>query len=313
MIVFHSLSSTAADKPSAFPSSLYSADHELSRPTRPRSTGRTALAISQMSTYRQSFVEDVLGCQAAGIGRIGIWRRKLEDFGLERAIEVLRDHQVSVSSVSWGGGFTGASGLTFDEALDDTRTAIYQAARLRAHALTIVSGGRAGHIHSHARRLLIDGLAATVEIAAEHGITLALQPMAAEYSREWTFLDSLEEALEIVRTFDHPFLGLAVGTSHMWQQEAILERLEVAAPHVATVQVSDWTLERDDVGRRLPGEGIIPLKPMVWALQRGGYQGDFEIDVWSADVWKIDPAVWLAGCADVCRDMIFAARSPVVR
>jgi sugar phosphate isomerase/epimerase len=266
-----------------------------------------------MSTYRQSFAEDVVGCQAAGIDRIGVWRRKLEDFGVERAVEVLRDHQVSVSSVSWGGGFTGANGLSFEEALDETRTAIYHAARLRAHALTIVSGGQAGHIHSHARRLLMAGLAATVEIAAEHGVTLALQPMAVEYAREWTFLDSLDEALEIVRAFDHPFLGLAVGTCHIWQQEGILERLESAAPCIATVQISDWTHERGDDRRRLPGEGSIPLELMVKALQRGGYQGDFEIDVWSADVWKTDPATWLAGCADVCREMIFAARSPMTR
>jgi sugar phosphate isomerase/epimerase len=311
--VFHSLSSTAADKSSPFRPSRYASDRELSQTARPRSTGRTALSISQMSTCRQSFVEDVLNCRSAGIDRIGVWRRKLEDFGIERAFEVLSDHQVTVSSVSWGGGFTGAHGLSFGEALDDTRAAIHQAARLRAHSLTIVSGGRAGHIHSHARRLLLDGLAATVEIAAEHGVTLALQPMAVEYSRDWTFLDSLEEALQIVRMFDHPFLGLAVGTCHIWQQEGILERLEAAAPCIATVQVSDWTPERGDDRRRLPGEGSIPLQPMVKALQRGGYQGDFEIDVWSVDLWKTDPAVWLADCADVCRDMIFAARSPLVR
>lgn len=311
--MFHSLSSTAADKRSALHSPLYPAHRELSETTRPRFTGRAALSVNQMSTYRQSFAEDVVGCQAAGIGRIGVWRRKLEDFGIERAVEVLSDHQVSVSSVNWGGGFTGAHGLSFGEALDDTRTAIYQAARLRAHALTIVSGGRAGHIHSHARRLLLDGLAATVEIAAEHGVTLALQPMAVEYSRDWTFLNSLQEALEIVCTFDHPFLGLAVGTCHIWQQEGILELLESAAGCVATVQVSDWTHERVDDRRRLPGEGDIPLKAMVKALQRGGYQGDFEIDVWSADLWKVDPANWLNDCAQVCRDMIVAAPSPVLR
>lgn len=266
-----------------------------------------------MTTYRQSFVEDVLNCRAAGIRRIGVWRRKLEDFGVDRAVEVLRDHAVAVSSVSWGGGFTGANGLSFDEAVDDTRTAIFQAARLRAHALTIVSGGRAGHIHSHARRLLLDGLAATVEIAAEHRITLALQPMAAEYSNEWTFLDSLREALEIVRAFDHPFLGLAVGTCHIWQQDEILELLEASAPCVATVQMSDWTHQREDDRRRLPGEGSVPLQAMVRALQRGGYRGDFEIDVWSTDLWKRDPATWLNDCAEVCRDMVFAAGSPVLR
>jgi len=311
--VVHSLSSAASDKPSTLRSALYAADQDLSQITRPRSAGCTALSISQMTTYRQSFAEDVVNCRTAGISRIGVWRRKLDDFGVERAVEVLSDHAVAVSSVSWGGGFTGGNGLSFDEAVDDTRTAIYQAARLRAHALTIVSGGRGGHIHSHARRLLLNGLAATVEIAAEHGVTLALQPMAAEYADEWTFLDSLEESLEIVRTFNHPFLGLAVGTCHVWQQEGVLELLESAAPWIAAVQLSDWTHQREDDRRRLPGEGDIPLQAMIQALQRGGYRGDFELDVWSTDLWKRDPAIWLHGCTALCRDMLCTARAPVLR
>jgi sugar phosphate isomerase/epimerase len=311
--VFHSLSSTASGESFSLRSAPHHAIREPVATPRHRFTGQTSLAISQITTYRQSFVEDVVGCRIAGCDRIGIWRRKLEDFGMERSLEVLRDHSLTVSSLSWGGGFTGANHFSFDEALDDTRTAIYQAASLRAHALTIVSGGRAGHIDSHARRLLMDGLAATVEIAAEHGITLALQPMAREYAREWTFLESLEEALGIVRSFDHPFLGLAVGTCHVWQQPGAEELLESAAPWVATVQLSDWTHERGDDRRRLPGEGQIPLSLYVTALQRGGYEGDFEIDVWSAELWKDSADTWLNGCCEACRRMVYGTRTAAFR
>lgn len=304
MNVFHSLSSTASETSSPLRPTLYTSHRSVTETPRHRSIGNSGLSITQMTTYRQSFAEDVVGCRAAGIDRIGVWRRKLEDFGMERAVEVLRDHGVSVSSVSWGGGFTGASGLSFDEALDDTYAAIRQSARLGAHALTIVSGGRAGHIHSHARRLLLEGLGAALDVAAAQGVTLALQPMAREYAREWTFLESLQEALEIVRAFDHPFLGIAVGTCHIWQQPQIVELLESAAPYIATVQLSDWTTDRVDDRRSLPGEGQIPLSSFVQALQRGGYRGDFEIDVWSADLWKIDARTWLGDCTDVCRGLI---------
>lgn len=311
--MFHPLSSTAADNDSSLHASPVSPGSHLSTAAVPRSTGRTTLALGQITTYRQSFAEDVLACEQAGIGRIALWRRKLDEFGIDRAAELLQDHPLSISSLSWGGGFTGGNGLTFDEAVDETRTAIYQATRLRSHALTIVSGGRSGHIHSHARRLLLDGLAATVDIAAEHGITLALQPMAHEYADDWTFLDSLAEALDLVRSFDHPFLGLAVGTAHVWQEPRALELLREAAPYVATVQLSDWSQSRQDDNRQLPGAGEVPLAAMVTALQLGGYQGDYELDVWSAELWKQSPDSWLNSCVDTCTALISSRRPREVR
>ena len=152
--------------------------------------------MSQSTTHRWTFDEDVLGYDRAGFRGMGIWRRKLDDFGFERAVELLHDHQMTVSSLSWAGGFTGSSGLTFAEAVDDVRTAIREAAALGARTLSVVSGPRGGHIDTHAKRVLKEGLAETVDVAAEHGVVLALQPMAPLYSREWTFLNSLDATME---------------------------------------------------------------------------------------------------------------------
>lgn len=298
--MLHPLSSAASDNDSAFHPSLLPNHRDLQHAATPRSAGRTQLSLGQVTTYRQSFAEDVLACEAAGIRRLGVWRRKLDEFGIEKAVQLLDDHFVTVSSLSWGGGFTGRNGLTFDDAVDETRTAIYQATQLGAHALTIVSGGRGGHIHSHARRLLLDGLAATVDIAAEHGITLALQPMAVEYADGWTFLDTMRESLEIVRAFDHPFLGLAIGMSHVWQEPGILDTLQHAAPYIASVQLSDCREPRRDDSRLLPGEGDVPLASLIEALDRGGYRGDYELDVWSSDLWKRSTGDWLPAAATTC-------------
>ena len=42
------------------------------------------LSMNEMTTLRWSFEEDVQQYRAAGISAIGVWRRKLSDFG-ERA------------------------------------------------------------------------------------------------------------------------------------------------------------------------------------------------------------------------------------
>src|SRR5579872_5457123 len=77
------------------------------------------LSINEMTTYHWSFLDDVSGYQAAEIASIGVWRRKLCDFGEERGIELLRESGLAVSSLSDAGGFTGSDGHTFRDGVDD--------------------------------------------------------------------------------------------------------------------------------------------------------------------------------------------------
>src|SRR5271167_1707219 len=107
--------------------------------------GMPRISINEMTTYHWSLLEDVIGYQAAGIRSIGVWRRKLCDFGEERGIELLRESGLNVSSFSSAGGFTGSDGQTFREAVDDALDAVRLAADIRAGCLVVVTGGRAGH------------------------------------------------------------------------------------------------------------------------------------------------------------------------
>ena len=259
-----------------------------------------------MTTYRWSFFEDVIGVDRAGFRRLAVWRRKLDDFGIDRAVELLHDHRIQVSSLNWAGGFTGSSGFTFAEAVEDVRDAIRDAAALGARTLSIVSGPRGGHISTHARRILMEGLSATVDVAAEHGVVLALQPMAKLYAHEWTFLNSLDATLEVLSELNHPFLGMAFGSYHLWQEPDLSERILEAAPYVATVQLSDWMPPLHDTDRFLPGDGIVPLPEIVVALLQAGYRGDFEIDVWSSNLWKSDYDSLLATARSRCLALVGA-------
>jgi sugar phosphate isomerase/epimerase len=246
--------------------------------------------MSQMTTYRWSFLEDVIHYQQAGINRMAIWRPKLADFGEERCIELIRDAGMEVSSLGWAGGFTGGNGHTFVEAVDDARSAILTAAELGAESLTIISGGQHHHIRSHARRLLREALEQILDVAEEHNVTLALQPMHPIYQEEWTFLISLDETQEILEAIDHPRVQMAFGTYHLWQEPRLIECLPAIVPMIASVQVSDWRPPRCDNDRHLPGDGMIPLAEILSTLHECGYRGSYEIEIWSAELWKSDYA-----------------------
>lgn len=157
------------------------------------------LSMNQMTTSRWSFVEDVDEYYKAGIEGIGVWRRKLVDFGEERGAELLRDSGLSVSSLSAAGGFTGDSGESFRDAIHDALEAVRLAAEIRAPSLVLISGSQNGHIHSHARRIVRHALRELVPAAVQSGVQLILRPVLCNADRRWTFLDSCQAAFEIVQ------------------------------------------------------------------------------------------------------------------
>ena len=245
------------------------------------------ISMSQITTSRWSFLEDVVNYQRAGIHRIAIWRPKLNDFGEELCAEVIRDTGMRVSSLGWAGGFTGVNGHSYLESVHDTRSAIMTAASLGAESVTIISGPQGAHIDSHCRRLLVDGLAECLDVAGEFGVTLALQPMHRLYHPGWTFLHSLDETLDLLTEIDHPCLKMAFGTYHLWPEPDLLDRLPSLVPMIATVQISDWKPSPQcDNDHAIPGDGVLPLAEILQTLHESGYQGSYEVEVLSRDLWK---------------------------
>ena len=82
------------------------------------------IAVSEFSTYKWCFEQDVLRLASLGFEGIGVWRQKLSDYGHEKGSELLIERSMNVSSLQWAGGFTGNNGFSFEEAIEDARAAI---------------------------------------------------------------------------------------------------------------------------------------------------------------------------------------------
>ena len=257
------------------------------------------LSINAVTTYRWSFEEDVVRYSLAGIEAIGLWLPKLLEFGEERAKEFLEEHGLSVSSLSWAGGFTGAFGHELDEVLDETRDLIQLAGWLRAGSLVVVTGPKNNHLNKHANRLLVDSLKELADEAAENDVILSLQPMRPEFARSWTFLHKLDHALEVLDRVNHPAVQLAFDTYHMGHEPGLLKRLPELVPHIGVLQVSDARSEdADEYDRVLPGEGILPVEAIVSGVIDAGYRGFVDYHIWSQDCWRSNDLSWLQRCRD---------------
>lgn len=236
------------------------------------------LSMNQLTTYRWSFEEDLHHCRNAGYDGIGVWVRKLRDFGEERAVELIAESGLAVSNVSWEGGFTGADATTARENLAAARDTLALCGALGAGCLTIYSGGRNGHTSRHADRLLRGALDRLLPFAEEAGVPLAIEPMHPACADDWTILTSLPAALELVRAYDTPALRLALDTYHFPLNQTAWPILRDLAEYLTVVHLGDVAAPHGvDQSRAELGEGGAPLAGIVQTLAEAGYAGFYDV------------------------------------
>ncbi|MEM1303635.1 MAG: sugar phosphate isomerase/epimerase family protein [Planctomycetota bacterium] len=234
--------------------------------------------MNQLSTYRWTIDEDLFHYQRAGFAGIGVWRRKLSDFGVERSVELLADSPMKVSNLLWAGGFTGNDGRSLEESVADATRAIELAEAINAACLVVYTGGRNLHTRRHANRLVRSALEDLLPVAEARGVTLAIEPMHAACAGEWTLLTSLESARDLIDEYASERLKLVFDTYHF--PDTPLDQAAELAPRTAVVHLADIDSAHSvDQDRRLPGEGRAPLADLVEAFVANNFDGFFDVEV----------------------------------
>jgi sugar phosphate isomerase/epimerase len=249
----------------------------------------TLLSMNQMTTYRWSLAQDVENYQEAGYSAIGLWRNKFIDENQDEAIDLVTRSGLSVTNVSWAGGFTGSDGRAQAESIDDAADAIRFAASMMAGCLVIYSGGRNNHIYSHAGRLLRSALDELLPMAEMWEVPLAIEPMHPACATDWTFLTSLESAIELVEQYDSPLLKIAYDTYHFPLGNRRCHVLSSLAPYLGVVFLGDRLQPPSVDQERCPlGHGRLPLIEIIATLQDAGYTGPYDVKLMGPDIEACD-------------------------
>jgi len=247
------------------------------------------LSVSETTTFRWSFEEDVRNYAGAGIPAIGVWRQKISDYQEARVVELLREHGLEVSHLFWAGGFTGSDGRSFRESVEDAKGALRLAKRLGAGCLVVYSGTRAGHTYNHARRLVRDALQELLPLAESLDVWVAVEPMHPACAGSWTFLTTLEETLMVLDMVGSPRVKMVFDTYHLGHGEGIVERIPELASRVALVQLGDARATPTVEGNRCRlGEGVLPLAEMVAAFASAGYDGYYDVEILGEEFSQAD-------------------------
>jgi sugar phosphate isomerase/epimerase len=250
------------------------------------------LAINQITVKSWGFEDTVQGLARHGIGWLGAWLGPVQEYGVERAAKLLREHDIRVSSVCRAGFFTGKNpdGGGLDRAANER--AVDVTAALGCDVLYLVAGGVRDDLDlATSRQAVVDGIAELVPYAASAGVRLAVEPLHPTMCAERSVVVTLDQSLDIVERFDPAHVGLAVDTYNVWWDPNLHAALARAGERVISYQVCDWLVPQPHplFGRGLPGEGAIDIPGVTRAVDAAGYRGPIEIEIFNEAVWAADP------------------------
>ena len=239
------------------------------------------LSICQLSTSRWSFHQDILKYAALQCNSVGVWRDKVDEIGTQEAADFLFEMKTGVSSIHWCGGFTGSTGVSYVDALNDSIESVKLAGMLGAETLIIHPGARNGHTHRHSHRLLETALNAIIPVATDYGVRIAIEPMQFVTHCPWTFLNGFEQVQKVLDNYDPADVGFVLDLFHMGSDFDLLHKLPTLTDRLALVQVSDRKRTGDYSGKRCAlGTGVLPLREWLAKLAETDYRGHYEIETW---------------------------------
>jgi sugar phosphate isomerase/epimerase len=244
------------------------------------------LTIGHYMLRRWSLEEDVRQLERLGFHSISLASTKLDAYGPERAVRLLRSSGLQVAHVGSYGQF-GTEPATVRRGVDRVRRAIDVVHRLGGHALFVISGGRDGAPWERAARAYAEAYRRLLPEAAAAGIRLAIE-IVHPLRQDLSFINTLADARELARHAGAG-AGYVLDVFHSGWERRLLETVrQDAARRILAVQLSDQkrvTLRTMD--RALLGRGILPLRTIVRALERGGYRGWYEAEIISDDVERL--------------------------
>jgi sugar phosphate isomerase/epimerase len=245
--------------------------------------GRLALREVMLPSWYSTFSEDVDACAGAGIAGISLWAPKLpRDEEVEEALR-RADIQVAVSSLTVNSvlpqvGLPGPQDT--GERLEQMCLEIERLGRLGAAGVVVLTGADASRPAKLVRQAVVEGVQTLARVAAQHGMTVGLEPV--RFAEGASLISNLEETGVLVAEIATANVGIAFDVWHHWDSVTIWRDIEQFATQFNSVHVADWRdPPRGVMDRVLPGEGVIDLPRIFAALEAAGFNGWYELEVFS--------------------------------
>jgi len=251
------------------------------------------LALNGATTMRADLVTDCRAAKAAGYDYVEIWAAKLRDFLKERSISELQDifsiPPLSINSIEH---ITFRDAHAYESIKQECDELSSIAAEIGCPCIVVVPGRlpEGGASRETVIEESVRVLNELCDISGRHGVSLAFEFLG---QRDCS-VQKLDLAHEIVRKADRENLGLVIDSFHFYAGGSTVEMIEALDPKLIYIfHINDAEdLSRDqleDRHRLLPGLGILPLREIVSAFRRIGYDKVASVEIFRPEYWERDP------------------------
>lgn len=254
-----------------------------------RTLGMDDLCVHQVCLSGQcDFAGALDALQQHGITRTALWMPMIEAYGQEAALRLWNQSGMIAESLCAAPLFAGGPAI---EAM------LAQADLFGARTLVMITGGfdlLDGDIDL-ARANLVPLLIEAAALAKSYKCQLAFEPLHPMVCGSRSIVSSLGEALDVLdavaeRDAAHN-IGLAIDAYALWWEHDMRAKLRRAGSRIVNYHVSDYLADTNDLrlDRGMPGDGQINLIEWRRMIEKAGYSGPVEVEIFSANRWWKQP------------------------
>ncbi|HXI00703.1 MAG TPA: sugar phosphate isomerase/epimerase family protein [Sphingobacteriaceae bacterium] len=255
------------------------------------------LCIHTITTKLWSIEEAAEKFSKAGVGGITVWRDALDGRDIKKTGQMLRDSNLEIVSLCRGGFFPHATTVGRQEAIDDNKKAIDEAAALGAPLVVLVCGAVPGQVLDESRKQIRDGIATVLPYAEAAGVKLAIEPLHPMYADTRSAINTLGQANDMAEELNSEWVGIAVDVYHLWWDPSLETEIARCGKNgnLSSFHICDWKTPTTDFlnDRGLMGEGCINIKQIRAWVEQAGFNGFNEVEIFSNKYWSEDQSVFL--------------------
>jgi sugar phosphate isomerase/epimerase len=249
-----------------------------------------SLSICQLSIPDTSFGEDLRLIREAGAVGVSIAEHKVVD--LDAQLESFNGSGIRASScipqnispLPINPPYMYPGPTAFDERVELMCASIERLAPFDPDSIIMITGSSHGYDPEEAWELAVGGLRTAARVAEANNTKIALEVCRGDVGADFTFLRTLEDAIQFIDEVGSDSIGLCYDLYHVWDTDNVLEDTEKYGSRILSVQYSDWREPaRCAADRVLPGDGIIDFPAYIGALRRGGFDGWWDLEIFSDD------------------------------
>jgi sugar phosphate isomerase/epimerase len=246
-----------------------------------------SFSICEYTTLGASFEEDLAAYASAGADGIGLCEIKLRDGDEQQQLARLRDAGLvatfcnpGVPSILPLSALPGPHDV--DTRVASIRSAILRFAPFAPKAVTCLTGPAGERPASEAYELVVESLRDLADVAAEVDVQIAVEPFHPDFAPLFSLVATLREAVDLAATVDRKNVGVLLDIWHVWSDPTLLDTITRCTADILGVHASNWRAEtRGWADRALPADGVANVPEILGALDRAGYGGFYEVEIFS--------------------------------